>query len=328
VLAVIVDTEEEFPWDRPLARAQRAVTNVSAQARAQTIFADHGIVPTYVVDDPVARDPEAAAFLRGLRERGACEIGAHCHPWVNPPHAEPVTPANSYPGNLPRDLERRKLAALTATVADAVGARPRVYKAGRYGLGPNTPAILRDLGYAVDASVVPYTSFAADGGPDFRGCAPYPTALAGAPEILELPLTVGFTGALRRGGTATYQRLRAPLPARLRLPGILARARMFERIRLSPEGARYADHRRLTRCLLADGLRVFTYTYHSPSLAPGNTPYVRTTRDLAAFEDDMRRYFAHFLGALNGIAATPTELHALWRAGVALHSVPASAAAR
>lgn len=325
---MIVDTEEEFPWHRPLSRNQRAVTNIPAQARAQTIFAEYGIVPTYVVDDPVARDPDATAFLRALLAAGTCEIGAHCHPWVNPPDEERVTPANSYPGNLPADLERRKLASLTETISGAFGRRPRVYKAGRYGLGPNTPGILRDLGYAVDASVVPRTSFAADGGPDFRDAAPYPAALAGKPDLLELPLTVGFTGALRRGGTATFERIRRPLPAALRLPGILARTRLFERIRLSPEGAGVAAHRRLTRQLLADGVRVFAYTYHSPSLVPGHTPYVQTDRDLAAFQDDMRRYFDHFFGDLNGVAATPMDLYQVWREGVALHSAATSVAAR
>ena len=38
--------------------------------------------------------------------------------------------------------------------------------------------------------------------------------------------------------------------------------------------------RRLTRTLLNRGERIFTLSYHSPSLQPGNTPYVRNDRDL------------------------------------------------
>ncbi len=325
LLCVIVDTEEEFDWSKPLSRANRSVATIPAQARAQDVFAEFGIVPTYVVDYPVAADPEAAGFLRACRDAGACAIGAHCHPWVNPPEVEAVTPYNSYAGNLPADLEYRKLAALTRTIAAAFGERPRVYKAGRYGLGPNTPGILRDLGYRVDASVVPHTSFAGDGGPDFTVQGPQPGGLPGAPELLELPASAGFAGLLRRRGPALFPRATAPLAMRLRLPGVLARSGLLERIRLTPEGVTLAEQCRLTRCLLADGVRVLSYSYHSPSLAPGNTPYVRTAADLATFLAAMRGYFAYVIGDLGGLPATPLELDALWRTGVPLHAEAVSA---
>lgn len=321
ILCVIVDTEEEFDWTKPLCRANRAVTAIPAQARAHAIFAEFGVVPTYVVDYPVATDPAAAAFLRNEMDAGRCAIGAHCHPWVNPPDEERVTPHNSYHGNLPPDLERRKLTVLTDAVARAFGQRPTVYKAGRYGLGPNTPAILADLGYRVDASVVPHTSFARDGGPDFTGCPAVPGPLPGAPSILELPLSVGFAGRLRRYGPALQARVFTRSAVQLHVPGALARSGMLERIRLSPEGSRASDHIRLTRALLADGVRVLAYTYHSPSLVPGNTPYVRSELDLQRFLDDLRRYVAYVIDDLGGIAATPTELDALWRDGVRLDAV-------
>jgi len=327
LLCVIVDTEEEFDWSRPLSRDNRSVTNIAAQDRAQAIFAEFGIVPTYVVDYPVAADAGAAAILRDYRDRGACEIGAHCHPWVNPPEDETVTPYASYAGNLPADLEHRKLATLTRTITDAFGQHPRIYKAGRYGLGPNTPAILRTLGYIVDASIVPHTSFAADGGPDFTAAHPGPHALPGTQDVLALPLSTGFAGVLRRYGPSLFVHARSPWARRLRVPGILARARLLERIRLTPEGITLPEQRRLTRCLLNDGMHVLSYSYHSPSLAPGNTPYVRGKLDLQRFLDDMRRYFAYVIDDLGGLAATPSELYALWRAGVPLGRAPTTATA-
>jgi len=318
LLCVIVDTEEAFDWSRPLSRANRSVADIHAQARAHDVFAPFGIVPTYVVDYPVATDPEAAAFLRACRDAGVCCIGAHCHPWVNPPETEAVTPYTSYHGNLPAPLERAKLTRLTEAVADAFGARPTVYKAGRYGLGPNTPTILRDLGYRVDASVVPHTRFTADGGPDFTHVGPQPGPMRGAPELLELPLSVGFAGALRRHGPRLYPHAVRPAAVRLRLPGVLARTGLLERIRLTPEGVTLAEQRRLTRCLLADGVRVLGYSYHSPSLVPGNTPYVRTRADRDRFLAAMRGYFAYVVETLGGEPVTPLELDALWRARVPL----------
>jgi len=323
LLCVIVDTEEEFDWCQPLSRANRSVTAIPAQARAQAVFARFNVVPTYAVTHPVASDPEAAGFLRGELEAGRCALGAHLHPWVTPPDAETVTPYTSYAGNLPADLERRKLAGLTETIAAAFGRRPRVFKAGRYGLGPNTPATLEALGYSVDASIVPYTSFAADGGPDFRAATPVPARLPGSRDVLALPLTVGFAGLLRGLGPRLQGPVFAPRAVRWRLPGLLARSGLLERIRLSPEGARFRDHRRVTRALHAQGVRVFTYSYHSPSLAPGHTPYVRDAADLAAFLDDLTRYLAFFRETLAGLPVTPAELHALWRAGLLPASGPA-----
>lgn len=315
LLTVIVDTEEEFDWSGPRARENRSVTAIPAQARAHEVFARFGIVPTYAVDFPVAADPDASAFLRGYLEAGLCEIGAHLHPWVNPPDEEPVTALTSYAGNLPPDLERRKLAALTDTIERAFGRPPRVYRAGRYGIGPATPGFLADLGYWVDASVVPHTRFTDDGGPDFVGEGPRPRALDGQPEMMELPLSVGFAGRLRRHGPRVADRLFSPPSIRAHVPGLLARSGLLERIRLTPEGASVAEQTRLTRALLQDDVRVLSYSYHSPSLAPGNTPYVRDEADLAAFLDTMGGYFAEAIEKQGAVPATATEIYQLWRAG-------------
>ena len=168
-LAIVVDTEEEFDWTKPFSRDARAVTAIPAQARAQEIYARFGLVPTYVVDHPVATDPVAAGFLRSLKDAGAAEIGAHLHPWVTPPHDEAVNVYNSYHCNLAPALERAKLAALTDAIEAAFGERPTIFKAGRYGFGPSTQRALVALGYEVDCWVVPHTDLSSDGGPDFRG---------------------------------------------------------------------------------------------------------------------------------------------------------------
>lgn len=310
LLTVIVDTEEEFDWSRPLARENVAVTTIPAQRRAHALFDRYGIVPTYVVDWPVATSPVARDLLGGLQREGRCGIGAHLHPWVNPPHEEVVSAAASYAGNLPPALEREKLRRLTEAIAEGFGRAPTVYRAGRYGLGPETPALLLALGYRVDSSVVPWVSFAADGGPDFRGYGIDPFWFGPGGRLLELPLTAGFTGPLRGRTAALHTATTSPLGMRLRLPGLLARSGLFDRIRLSPEGLRFEQHRRLVETLLADGRRIFSYTYHSPSLAPGHTPYVRSGADLDRFLTDMERFFDFFRG-LGGRFTTPEALHDL-----------------
>lgn len=311
LLLVVIDTEEEFDWSRPHDRASRSVNCIPEQGRAQELFARHGIVPTYVVDHPVAATPSSAAIFRAWAADGSCIVGAHLHPWVNPPDREEVNARNSYPGNLPPELEREKLRILTEVIADNIGVRPVIYKAGRYGLGPNSPDILTDLGYEIDLSVVPATDFGADGGPDFRGLPHDPYWFGRDGRLFEVPLTRGFPGRLNGWGEAVYGAADSAIGRRLRMPGMLSRLGLVERIALTPEGISLADASRLVDHLLRQGRRVFTYAYHSSSLLPGGSPYVQTDEGRQRFLDKMDGFLNYFMNELGGRGTTPFELRAL-----------------
>jgi hypothetical protein len=301
---IVVDTEEEFDWNAPFDPASTGVANIACQPLAQVIFDAHGVVPTYAVDYPVAATPDASAVLRGFLQSGRCEIGAHLHPWVTPPAEGPIDAHHSYPGNLSPALERQKLRALTEAIIAAFGTRPLVYKAGRYGVGAATAGILRDLGYRVDASVVPHTNFSADGGPDFTADPDEPYGIAA--DVVELPLSVHFVGALAGLGRPLFPRLSSPLGRRLHLPGLAARLGLLERLRLSPEGHALSDLIRQTRAAIARGTRLFMLTYHSSSLLPGATSYVRTEAERTRFLATLDGYCRFFLGSAGGRAGTVT----------------------
>lgn len=311
LLVVVVDTEEEFDWARPLARENRGATNLKAQHRAHKLFDRYGLVPTYVIDHPVATSPDGYGPLSELLADKRCEIGAHLHPWVNPPFDEAVNNRNSYPGNLPRALEREKLTRLTDAIAERFGFRPTVYKAGRYGVGPATTDTLDALGYRIDASVVPMTDFTPEDGPDFSACDARPYWFGPGGRMLEVPLSVTYVGALSAQAARLYPTLAGSFGRRLHVPGMLARLGILERLKLTPEGADHAEHRALTETMRARGHRVFSFTYHSPSLAPGNTPYVRDEAGLNRFLDTFERYFDYFFGTLGGRATTLTALYAM-----------------
>jgi hypothetical protein len=298
ILTAVIDTEEEFDWSAPFDRKATGVSNIAEQPIAQSIFDDHGMVPTYVVDYPVAATPSSRDVLRRIAEDHRCEIGAHLHPWVTPPYEEPTDAFHSYPGNLPAGLERRKLEVLTGTIFDGFGLRALIYKAGRYGIGPATFKTLMDLSYRIDVSVVPYTDFSHQHGPDFRRYGPRPFRVG--PTLVELPLSVGFVGRLAQLGTALYPVLSHPLSMPLHLPGIAARLGLLERIRLSPEGHSLEDMKRLTRAALAQGQRFFMLTYHSSSLLPGATRYVRDPADRQAFLSTLDGYIRFFLHNCGG----------------------------
>lgn len=305
-LVVVVDTEEEFDWNARFDSNSHSTTNILFQPLAQQILDRHGIVPIYVVDYPVADTPQAVSVLRTIAESGRCEIGAHLHPWVSPPHQEAINPYNSFPGNLPSTLEREKLARLTARIEAAFGQRPTIYKAGRYGLGPATFSTLRELGYRVDTSVVPHTDFSASGGPDFTTF-PSGPFVVGA-DLMALPLSVHFRGALAAAGPNLYHSLMARSAARLRLPGLIARLGLLERLRLSPEGHSLNDMKRQTRTALDRGERYFMLTYHSSTLLPGGSPYARSVSDRDEFLHALEGYLEFFMSECGGRGMRTTEL--------------------
>jgi hypothetical protein len=311
LVVVVVDTEAEFDWVRQRPRRAMGVTSVKSQMQAQRIFERYEVRPTYVLDYPVSSTPEGYEFIRNLHRSGACEVGAHLQPWDNPPFFERKTDENSYPGNLPFELEREKLVRLTRSIEENVGVRPRIYKAGRYGVGRATARILAELAYEIDMSVVPGTDLSCKLGPDFTHCRASPYWFGKDRALLEIPLSIGYTGLLADTGAMAYaltmnERLKA-----LHVPGILARLHLIERISLTPEGVSFEEQRRLTRVLLRKGHRVFNFTYHSPSLVPGNTPYVKNEVDLRAFLGRIERYLDFFAGEVSGRAATPFEVKAL-----------------
>jgi len=308
VLLVTVDAEEQFDWNAPLGRGNTGVSHMRAVHRGQAVCDRHGIRPTYVVDWPVATQPQGAGPLREIARDGRCTIGAHLHPWVCPPHDEDVCARNSFPGNLPRALEAAKLRETVRAIEAAFGAPPRCYQAGRFGIGPNTAALLEEQGFEVDFSVCPPFDYSDQGGPDFSGFGCETYWFGERRRLLGIPLTGAYVGWVQGGAHALYRAATTRLGRRLRAPGALAALRAVDRLRLSPEGFELRHHRRLTEHLLGLGQRVFVWTYHSPSLEPGHTGYVRSEADLERFLRRCDDYFAWFLGELGGVAMTPFEL--------------------
>lgn len=310
LLAVVVDAEEEFEWAEPMAPQPRGTVSIHAQRGAHALFAHYGIKPTYLVTYPLATEPVAVGVLREYQADRLCEIGAQLHPWVTPPFSQGSTEALSYPGNLPVALEREQLARLTDAIETAFGTRPTAYKAGRYGFGPNTAALLEDAGYEIDTSLIPRTSYAESGGPDFTGFDYRPFWFGRRRRLLELPVTRALTGALSRRCPWLHPWAERPPWRSLHAGGLLARAGLIERITLSPEGSDLEAMCRLTRTLLARGTRVLTLSYHSPSLEPGHTPYVRNERDLAVFFDRISGFLSFFRDEIGGEFVSIREIRA------------------
>lgn len=286
---VTVDTEEEFDWTKPLERFGHGLRHVPWLGRFQAFCEHQGVAPIYLIDYPVACDARVVDLLGPAVADGRADFGVQLHPWVSPPHDEDVTAYNSYAGNLPPALEAAKFDGLRRTIEAIFGRSPRIYRAGRYGVGPHTARMLADGGIAFDTSVRARFNYADQGGPNFRGHPVQPWWIDRPAALMELPLTTVYCGLLRHCGAWLHHALwRAP-----RMRGVLARLGLLERVPLTPEGVDVNAALRAIDVAIADRLPVLVFSFHSPSLMPGNTPYVRDEAALDQLYDWWRAVFAH-----------------------------------
>lgn len=306
-LFVVIDTEAEFDWTAPFAREMTGVENIAALEGAQSIFDAYGLRPVCVVDFPVASNRQSREIIRRLARDRKIEVGVHLQPWTNPPFEEELCERNSFPGNLPRSLEEKKLAVLYACIEDFLGTQPIFYKAGRYGFGPNTTALLIQQGLKVDFSLLPETDSTFRGGPDCRDVLSTPYWLAGQ-KLLFTPMSRSHIGPLWMLGQHAIHLLTSTTAKRLRITGMLSRLRLLERITLTPEGFDAKQQIRLIKALHRRGQRAFVLHYHSPSLMVGNTPYVRTQADLVDFLSRLREVCRFFFDELGGVPGNPRDL--------------------
>jgi hypothetical protein len=316
ILIVIVDAEAEFDWDGPFMRTLVSVKNSHNQVLAQNIFDRFGVRPIYFVDYAMATQKEGYEPLRQIVDSGCCEIGAHLQPWETPPFDEELSDRTSYSHNLPAWLQKAKLSQLTEMITSNLGVRPSVYRSGRYGIGEESAWILEALDYQIDMSVLPGIDMRPRHGPDFRKAPEMPYWFGRNKVLLEIPTTAALVGLLgaadsfRGLGVQLYDRISRPSLLKAHLPGVFAHSGLLERIVLSPEGATVVEMQRLTRMLISRGRRIFVFHYHSSSLLPGATSYVRSARDLSQFLAKIESYLEFFFKKLGGVAMTPTELRA------------------
>lgn len=289
-LVITVDTEEEGLWGGRYPAQGNTVENIEQVPLFQSICDRWGVRPTYLVDAPVVQSPRAVRILRKIADDGRCEIGTHVHPWCTPPTGEFTDARQSFLCNLPESTQRAKIEWMTDAIEQEFGRRPTSFRAGRYGLDEVGAQILIDLGYTVDSSVIPFTDYSAEGGPDYRRhlWRPYRTngdlryqRVEG--ELLEAPVAVGFNWRNFHRAQLLQDSLRQPQWRRLRLEGLLDRTGVLQRIKLSPEQSNAPRMLRLIKRLKEQGSEAIVMMFHSSSLLPGASPYVRSPADLARF---------------------------------------------
>lgn len=298
-LFITIDTEEDNWGDNVI---DPSVENIDRIPRLQEIFDRHGAIPTYLVNYPVAAGERSAAVFREIHRSGRCEIGAHCHAWNTPPFEEERTPRNTFMHNLPPELVRRKMATLQAVIERNIGATPVSFRAGRWGFSGPVATILRELNYRVDSSITPFCDWEdTEGGPVFglrdNGLfwfneATYPPRQrytnpgnAAGDFLLEVPPTMGFLQPYFRAAYAVRHFLAKPVFRPFRANGLLEKLHLVNYRWLSPENSFVEDMIALSRTVLKKGYPFLNLFFHSNSLIPGRSPFIKTEADV----DEMLR---------------------------------------
>ncbi|HET7789706.1 MAG TPA: hypothetical protein VFK78_02830 [Gemmatimonadales bacterium] len=318
LVIVSLDTEEDN-WHR--SRSGTTVENIAEVPALAAAFERWGVRATYFTSYHVAMERGAVETLREACAGGRAEIGAHLHPWNTPPLDEEFVPRNSMLKNLPADLQRAKLARLTRALEDGFGFTPRIFRAGRYGLGRETVAALVAQGYRVDSSVSPFINLQpVDDGPSFVGAPIHAYRLAPDREVtrpapggplLEIPLSYGFNrGPFGFWGPAR-RLLESPPWRRLRLASVAARTGIVRRISLTPEDTGVRDLLILSRRLLEHGVRHLQLSFHTPTLKPGLSPFARTAADVARLYARIDQYLEGLSGLTRISFATISEAAAV-----------------
>ncbi len=255
-LLVTIDCEECFDWRHRRAEGWR-LAGLEALDALHRRLAAVGVAPLYLATRPVLEDARWCAFLERAADRGEAALGIHDHPWVTPPLFEWPNAWNSYPCNLPRHLERRKIATLVSIFESRFGRPPVAHRAGRWGGAARTAELLEEAGIALDCSPAALLPPSADGGPDHRGISnrPFPAGRGGG------VLVVPATGVMWPRGPDR--------PAR-RLPG---RGRLARPQRFSPEIHPLSRMVAMADRLARAGEPFVCLSLHSSSLAAGGNPY-------------------------------------------------------
>jgi hypothetical protein len=301
-LIITIDTEGDNQWDPAL---PRSTDNIRFIPRFQDLCERYDFPPTYLCTYDVAAVPAFDEILLPLHENTRAEIGAHLHPWTSPPFSrwDRSETVAAYPSELPAGVFARKLESLTTLLASKLGAPPRSYRAGRWGLSAAHIPVLLQCGYIVDCSVTPLVSWgdagARERGQDFREAPATPYFMAwgdpareGASGLLEVPVTILYTNAWMRRSPwlrAAHRRCRKTRPARFlnRMFSIAPQwFRPFSDMSVARLKAVYDTARRLE-------LPVVEMMFHSSELMPNGSPHNPTAESVERLYQRLEGIFVY-----------------------------------
>jgi len=269
-----VDTEEEWDWKTVFPQHNLQVNNIDGLQYFQAECDNIGIRPTYFVDYPVVNNAKSAKILNIISKVGNCEIGAHLHPWCNPPLTSGNGEFESHVVNLPIDIVEQKLVNLLNLLKTTFDIDIMSFRTGRWGINSDILDLLVKYGITVDSSVYPFYKndyFNCNGAPEepywldlmdpLKAC-----SNGSLTNIFEIPVSVGFNHSNFNLCNKFHDVLCHSLFSSIRLPGILWQLKLLKKLYLSPELTSLPDMKTLINVLLKRKTKIIHMNLHSSSL--------------------------------------------------------------
>ena len=266
-----VDTEEEWDWSGPFPQEYADVKNVDRLPEFQHLCTQLGIKPTYFVDYAVVNSPNAVQKMLEFCHDDACEIGAHLHPWCNPPYYGEVGEAESHVVNLPSEQVKQKLEVLLEKINSTLAIKPNSFRTGRWGIDSKVMQLLVANDIKVDSSVYPFYQneyFSCNGAP----LLPYwpdlanPLQRAAQQKIFEIPVTVGFNRQAFQLCNQIHTAFASPPLSLTRFNGLAWHTHLLRKNYLCPELSSVEDMISLCDVVLQKGYPILHMYMHSSSL--------------------------------------------------------------
>ena len=276
LFVLTIDTEEEWQWDSEFPQHDCSVKNVEKLPAFQAFCESLGIRPTYFVDYAVANDAQGSHTLREFVKTKKAEIGAHLHPWCNPPYFGKTTEAESHVINLPEEQVVQKLDELNRVINEKIGVTPRSFRSGRWGMKGKTLELLASRGITVDSSVYPFYEnpfFHCKGAPNTPYYPSFDNALQAGSQrnIMEIPVTAGFNVMNDSRADKIHSTLSKPPFSAFKMVGMLWHTKILKKIYLSPEMTDAKSMIELCDSSLKKEHPVIHMYLHSSSLIDGAT---------------------------------------------------------
>ena len=296
---VTIDTEVDRSVDWSISDPVEFSSVLSGiSARLTPLFERHGVRPTYMLSAEVIEHSASVDILKSLPN---AELATHLHGET----VNSKTPVESRAGqfmqeiqcSLSKDIEFNKLKLITDLFTSKFGYPPRSFRAGRFGIGRNTLALLSELGYEFDTSVTPGIDWNLREGRSDHSKAPTTPYFgdrnefnrAGSLSILELPVTIRpahrklskIADLFKVLDRRPFRKILHPLRIRRWMrPHWSSSEEMIDLVR-----------RGLDESAGTDDTVVLNMMFHSMEIMAGKSPYTQTESEVNQYLDDIDRVF-------------------------------------
>jgi len=255
--------------------------------RFQELCNRYSFKPVYLTNYEMAKEERYVEYIKGIVDKGQCEVGIHVHAWNNPPICE--LPQNicdqSYLIEYPDEIMRQKFKVTYELIKNNIGVAPFSHRAGRWAMDKQYFKILEEFGIKVDCSYSPHIDWsstfgAMQGGTDYTRAKEHAHWVG---NVFEIPATILDTGEkIHMGKKAKIKRW-------LHFKSIPHKI-----IWLRPAASDLSSMKRVIDAIYQNEAMDFAeFMIHSSELMPGGSPYFKDTEAIEQLYQTMDELFVY-----------------------------------